>query len=157
MWSLRNALHAGCGHQLASPLTGPSAGWSPMPNASNWGSGIVELPWKHTPGRQPNWHNLVRPHQGGGGLEPPCPDPPPCTQARHLLWVLSYSRQCPIWALEVLPKMMMSSWKTPQWCLRHRWPMLPQRCLRHHRYMIPCRCLQHQCYTLRQQCLRHCQ
>ena len=94
MRSLRNASHTGCGHQPVSPPTGPSAGWSPTPNASNRGSGIVKPPWKHAPGWRPNQCDLVRPRQGGEP-ELPCPDPPPHTQAWHPLWVPSVRGVCP--------------------------------------------------------------
>ena len=62
-WS---ASHAGCGCQPALPPTGPSAGWSPTPDASSWDNGTVEPPWKHAPRWRPSRRDLVRPHQGGG-------------------------------------------------------------------------------------------
>ena len=154
MRSHRSASHAGCGHQLASPPTGPSAGWSPMPDALSRANGTVRLPWKHAPGRWPRQRDLIRPRQGGEP-EPLCPDPLPHTPTQHPSQMPSYSHRCPTWALELSPRMTMSSWKTPQRCLRHRQPTLPQRCLRHRRYTIPRRCPWHQRYTLLQRCLRH--
>ena len=89
-----------------------SVGWSPTPNASNWGSGTAKPPWKHRPGQRPNRRDLVRSRQGGE-LEPLCPDPLPHSQAWHPFWVPLHPRWCPTWASEPSPNMMMSSWKTP--------------------------------------------
>ena len=55
----------------------------------------------------------------------------PISQPRHPPWMLLYSHWCPIWASKTPPRMVMSSWKTPQQCLRHRWHMLLQRYLGH--------------------------
>ena len=76
---------------------------------------------------------------GGGELVPLCLGPLPhlhwplwpISQPWHPPWMLLYSHWCPIWESETPPRMVMSSWKTPQQCLRHRWHMLLQRYLRH--------------------------